>query len=78
MINSSRQHARLVLIFIIGVIGLNYPILALFSKPAKWFGIPVLYFYFYIFWLFFIASLALTLADKTKPREEKRKTKNKG
>ncbi len=66
---SQRNHAQLIVLIILGCLALNYPLLALFSKPGRWFGIPVLYFYIFVFWALFIALLAITLERKkpTKP-----------
>ncbi len=78
MIHSSRQHSRLILLFIVGIIALNYPILALFSKPTKWFGIPILYLYFFAFWSFFITAMAIFLEEKISPNKTNMITKAKG
>jgi hypothetical protein len=65
MSESKRQNERLIVMLIFGVIALNYPLLALFSKVKLFFGVPVLYLYLFIVWGFFIAGVAIIL-EQTK------------
>ena len=60
-----RQNERLIVLLVIGVIGLNYPLLSLFSKIKLLFGIPVLYLYLFVLWVVFIICLALILERPT-------------
>lgn len=54
-----RQQSReyIVILFIVGVLALNYPVLELFNRPWMPFGIPVLYLYLYLAWLVLIILL---------------------
>ena len=52
---------RLVAIFAMGAILLNYPLLALFSRAAEAFGIPLLYAYIFGAWALLIALVALAV-----------------
>jgi hypothetical protein len=55
---------RLLVLFIFGVLALNYPLLTLFSKKAMVFGIPLLYFYLFAIWLLFILFIGLVVERK--------------
>jgi len=65
MPESKQQNERLIVMFIIGLISLNYPLLSLFSKVKLIFGIPVLYLYLFVFWIIFIVCIAI-IVEKTK------------
>jgi hypothetical protein len=60
---TKRQGERLTGLLLIGLIAINYPLLALFSKSVLWFGIPALYLYLFVFWALFI-GLAATVMEK--------------
>jgi hypothetical protein len=49
---------RLVLLFLVGCLLFGYPFLALFSRPTRVAGIPVLFVYIFVVWGLFIAALA--------------------
>ena len=59
---------RLLVLFAFGVLALNYPLLALFSKNVLWFGIPSLYIYLFSFWFVFIILIAFVAERKKMPR----------
>jgi hypothetical protein len=63
-----RKIQRLLVLFVFGVLALNYPLLALFSKTVLWFGIPLLYLYLFVFWLVFIMFIAFVAERKKMPR----------
>ena len=63
-----RKIQRLLVLFIFGVLALNYPLLALFSKATLWFGIPLLYLYLFVFWIIFIIFIAFVAERKKMPR----------
>lgn len=66
MPESKQQNERLIVMFIIGIIALNYPLLSLFSKVKLIFGVPVLYLYLFLFWFIFIIFVAVII-EKKKP-----------
>jgi hypothetical protein len=68
MIEKKLQKDRLVVLFLLGILALNYPLLDLFDKPKSWHGIPVLYLYIFIFWLLFICLLAFTLSNRARSK----------
>ncbi len=63
-----RKIQRLLVLFVLGCLALNYPLLALFSKTALWYGIPVLYLYLFILWILFIVCIAVITERKKLPR----------
>jgi hypothetical protein len=60
---TKRQGERLIGLLLIGLIAINYPLLALFNKTVLWFGIPALYLYLFVFWALFI-GLAAAVMEK--------------
>lgn len=62
-----RRRERLVALVVLGMLALNYPLVALFSRATLVFGIPLLYLYLFVAWLVVIVlvarSVALTDAD---------------
>lgn len=49
---------RLVAVFLIGAVLLNYPILSLFDRPTEVFGVPLLFLYIFAAWTGIIAVMA--------------------
>lgn len=52
---------RLVAIFLIGSLLVNYPLLSLFSVNGMLWGIPVLYLYLFMCWAVLIGLMALLI-----------------
>jgi hypothetical protein len=52
---------RLVALFLFGLLLLNFPLLALFDRPAEVFGIPSLFAYVFAVWALLIGLMALVL-----------------
>jgi hypothetical protein len=65
-----RQQSReyIVILFIIGALALNYPVLGLFDRSEALFGIPLLYFYLYLMWLTLIILL-IAVVQHSEVRE---------
>ena len=65
-----RQQSReyIVILFIIGALALNYPVLGLFDRSAALFGIPLLYFYLYLMW-FVLIILLIAVIQHSEIRE---------
>ncbi len=59
MRQQSREH--IVILFVGGVIALNYPLLDLFDRAWAPFGIPLLYCYLYLAWLVIIVLLIMVV-----------------
>ena len=67
-----RQQSReyIVILFIVGVLALNYPMLELFNRPGMPFGIPVLYLYLYAAWLVLIILLIAVVERSQIPEPD--------
>jgi hypothetical protein len=57
MIRPSIKGQRLVALFLVGFLLLNYPLLNLFAAPDRVFGIPILYAYVFAVWAALIALM---------------------
>ena len=62
---SSLKGPRLVALFLLGCLLLNYPIASLFAGAALVFGIPLLYAYVFFAWALLIACMAVVVERKT-------------
>jgi hypothetical protein len=67
MIRPSIKGQRLVALFLLGVLLLNYPLLNLFAHSAEVLGIPVLYAYVFAVWALLIALMALVVETRKDP-----------
>jgi hypothetical protein len=56
---STKIAQRLVAAFLFGMLLFNFPLLAVFNRPADVLGIPVLYLYLFAAWGLLIALFAL-------------------
>ncbi len=68
IMENEQRGDRLIVLLLVGVLALNFPILALFDKPTIWLGIPVLYLYLFISWLIFICLLAAILSKRSRTK----------
>ncbi len=59
---------RLVVWFVVGALLLNFPILAIFNRPATIGGMPVLYLYLFGVWI--VAILALFVLARHRWSDE--------
>ena len=57
-----RLKENIVILFIVGGLALNYPLLALANHLLLPLGIPLLYFYIFVVWLFIIALMYTPIA----------------
>jgi hypothetical protein len=58
MIKATLTGQRLVALFLLGWVLVNYPILSIFDVPQAWHGIPVLYLYVFGVWAAAIVFMA--------------------
>ncbi|MCA0188255.1 MAG: hypothetical protein LCH90_20130 [Proteobacteria bacterium] len=58
MIKATLTGQRLVAVFLLGCVLVNYPVLAVFNPEGAWEGIPVLYLYVFGVWAAVIALMA--------------------
>jgi hypothetical protein len=58
-----RQQSKeyIVILFIVGILALNYPMLDLFDRPWMPFGVPLLYLYLYLMWFVLIVLLIVVV-----------------
>ena len=62
-----RKREHVVVLFVAGVLALNYPILAIFNRFLLPLGIPLLYLYIFLTWLAIIAVLAIVMERGVAP-----------
>lgn len=58
MIKATLTGQRLVAVFLLGCVLVNYPVLSVFDPAGTWGGIPVLYLYVFGVWAAVIALMA--------------------
>jgi hypothetical protein len=61
MVRSSLKGQRLVALFLLGCLLLNYPLFSLFAGAASVFGVPLLYVYVFLAWALLIALMAVVV-----------------
>ncbi len=61
---SDKKIPKLIGLFFLGIVLLNFPIINLFGKNQFIFGIPALYAYFFLVWLVLIIFIAWTVRSK--------------
>jgi hypothetical protein len=64
MIRPSIKGPRLVALFLLGVLLLNFPLLHLVDRPIAVLGIPLLYAYVFAVWALVIGLMALVLEKR--------------
>ena len=64
MIRPSIKGQRLVALFLLGCLLLNYPLLNLFAGSSQVLGIPVLYAYVFAAWALLIGLMALVIESR--------------
>lgn len=64
MIGPGIKGQRLVALFLLGVLLLNYPLLNLFASGGRVLGVPVLYAYVFSAWALVIALMALVVEKR--------------
>lgn len=66
-----RRRERLVALAMLGMLALNYPLVALFNHATLVAGIPLLYLYLFLSWLAIIALVARALTRRETVHEIK-------
>ena len=56
MKQQSKRWERLAALFVVGLLALNFPVMALFDKQVMVAGIPLLYVFLFVTWLLLIAA----------------------
>lgn len=65
----------IVILFVVGVLALNYPLLSLFDQFRLPVNLPLLYLYVFVVWLLLIIAMALIIEGR-EVRGEERSPKN--
>lgn len=60
----SQTGDRLIALFLLGVLAISPPLLAIFRADEMIFGIPVLFFYLFAAWTVLIALLAIAIEGR--------------
>jgi hypothetical protein len=61
VLKSSLKGQRLVALFLLGCLLLNYPLASLFAGTAHVLGVPLLYIYVFVAWALVIGLMALVV-----------------
>lgn len=56
-----RRGQRLAVVFVVGLLVFNYPLMSLASSDTTLFGIPVLYLYLFGSWALIVGTMALII-----------------
>ena len=62
---SGLKGQRLIALFLLGCLLLNYPLFSLFAGSAHLFGVPVLYIYVFFVWALLIALMAAVVERRS-------------
>lgn len=62
--------AYVIVLFVIGILALNYPLLSLYDHVLLLWGVPLLYLYLFMAWLGIIGLTALVMERTSKQRSE--------
>ena len=65
MVRGSLKGQRLVALFLLGCLLLNYPLVSLFAGPAEVAGVPLLYAYVFFAWGLLIAATAIVVERRS-------------
>jgi hypothetical protein len=67
MTPENKKSKRMVGVFLLGCVLLNYPVLSLFNRTVLFFGIPVLYAYMFSVWACLIFLIFLVTRIRPRP-----------
>ncbi len=70
MTRDSKINKRLVALFLLGCLLLNFPIISLFNLEILIFGLPLLYVYIFIIWCLIIGLTALAALFHSRERAD--------
>jgi hypothetical protein len=55
---------HIIILFVVGVLALNYPLLSLFDQLGLPLNLPLLYLYVFLVWLLLIVAMALIIEGR--------------
>jgi hypothetical protein len=70
MTPESKLNKRLVALFLLGCVLLNFPILSLFNLKILIFGLPLLYVYIFVIWCLLIGLASLVTLFRSRERSD--------
>ena len=70
MTRDSKINKRLVALFLLGCLLLNFPIISLFNLEILIFGLPLLYVYIFVIWCLIIGLTALVTLFHSRQRAD--------
>jgi hypothetical protein len=71
MVSEQKRKEYLIILFVAGVLALNYPLLSVLDRMLLPLGIPLLYFYIFAIWLIIIAVMASIVERFDSPTHNK-------
>jgi membrane protein implicated in regulation of membrane protease activity len=66
-----RSRENMVILFVVGLLALNYPLLSLFDRMKLVLGIPLLFLYVFVMWLVIIALTAMVVERAERRGDER-------
>ncbi len=66
-----RHRDQIIVLFLMGTLALNYPLLSVVDRKSLFLGIPLLYLYIFLIWLIIIVLMAF-IAEKSSFRNDDR------
>jgi len=66
-----QSREQIIILFVVGTLALNYPLLALFDHRVLLAGIPLLYLYLFVLWLAIIVLMAV-ITERAGSRNDDR------
>ncbi|MEL6611844.1 MAG: hypothetical protein AAFQ53_07100, partial [Bacteroidota bacterium] len=76
-LTSPMRRQRLIALFVLGALLLNYPLLLLANRAESMFGVPVLFVYLFVVWAALIGLAAWTV-ERRRDRDSGRRTPVRG
>lgn len=70
MKKDSGKTGKLIALFVLFLVLMNYPVLSLFNRPVLVGGIPLLFIYIFSTWMLLIILIALTIRKQPKKQEQ--------
>lgn len=62
---------HIIILFVVGILGLNYPLLSLFDRLELPLNLPLLYFYVFLVWLLLIVAMAFIIEGREVRGEDR-------
>jgi len=60
------RSSKLIIVFIVFFMLLNYPLLSIVDRSDLWYGMPVQFFYMFFIWLALIVVVGLVVRNRKK------------